>query len=204
LPHQKCYHPVTDSSHGRYEDDTHGPTRTARRSAQAVLARWRKERHAFSMSLFVTTVPSQVCACPAERSLLAPQGDRPSAETYLHAGGHQCIGCDLEGLRPHRVAASASLCARDGPDPGEPRHLTVDTRDPRAGAHDEPGDHGSTLEAARRALVPHGRSTTKPGTLLKKSIPFAPGRLGRCQAGFLEIDLVAHCAESTEGDYWPH
>lgn len=45
-------------------------------------------------------------------------------------------------------------------------------------------------------------STTKPGSLLKASIPirtFADWDDKR--PGFLEIDLVAHCGESTEGFY---
>ena len=60
-----------------------------------------------------------------------------------------------------------------------------------------------------RALKPHRRrslrrpfSTTKPGSLLKAAIPirtFADWDDKR--PGFLEIDLVAHCGESTEGLY---
>jgi len=45
-------------------------------------------------------------------------------------------------------------------------------------------------------------STTKPGSLLKNSIPirtFADWTNER--PGFLEVDLVAHCGESTEGFY---
>ena len=45
-------------------------------------------------------------------------------------------------------------------------------------------------------------STTKPGSLLKSSIPirtFADWE--EEQPGFLEVDLVAHCGESTEGFY---
>ena len=45
-------------------------------------------------------------------------------------------------------------------------------------------------------------STTRPGSLLKRSIPirtFADWTDDR--PGFLEIDLVAHCGESTEGFY---
>ncbi len=45
-------------------------------------------------------------------------------------------------------------------------------------------------------------STTKPGNLLKNSIPirtFADWQENK--PGFLEIDLVAHCGESTEGFY---
>jgi len=60
-----------------------------------------------------------------------------------------------------------------------------------------------------RLLKPYRRrgsrrpfSTTKPGSLLKGSIPirtFADWDEGR--PGFLEVDLVAHCGESTEGFY---
>lgn len=53
-----------------------------------------------------------------------------------------------------------------------------------------------------RVTSPHGLSTTKPGTLLKKAIPvrtFADWNEDR--PGFMEIDLVAHCGETTEGQY---
>jgi len=49
---------------------------------------------------------------------------------------------------------------------------------------------------------PHGLSTTKPGSLLKKAIPvrtYTPWDEDR--PGFLEIDLVAHCGQTTEGQY---
>jgi hypothetical protein len=49
---------------------------------------------------------------------------------------------------------------------------------------------------------PRGLSTTKPGSLLKKAIPvrtYTPWDEG--QPGFLEIDLVAHCGGSVEGQY---
>lgn len=49
---------------------------------------------------------------------------------------------------------------------------------------------------------PHGLSTTKPGSLLKKAIPvrtYTPWN--EDQPGFLEIDLVAHCGGSVEGQY---
>ena len=47
-----------------------------------------------------------------------------------------------------------------------------------------------------------GLTTTRPGSLLKSSIPirtFADWQENK--PGFLEIDLVAHCGESTEGFY---
>jgi hypothetical protein len=47
-----------------------------------------------------------------------------------------------------------------------------------------------------------GLSTTKPGTLLKRAIPvriFTPWEDER--PGFEEVDLVAHCGETVEGQY---
>ena len=49
---------------------------------------------------------------------------------------------------------------------------------------------------------PHGLSTTRPGSLLKKAIPvrtYTPW--DEDQPGFLEIDLVAHCGGTTEGQF---
>jgi len=54
----------------------------------------------------------------------------------------------------------------------------------------------------RRAALPHSRTTTKPGSLLKHQIPirtFADWDDDR--PGFLEIDLVSHGGESTSGEY---
>ena len=48
----------------------------------------------------------------------------------------------------------------------------------------------------------HGRSTTKPGTLLRSQIPVRTFADWDNQiVGFMEIDLVAHCGTSTRGDY---
>lgn len=58
------------------------------------------------------------------------------------------------------------------------------------------------LKKARFTHPQHGLSTTKPGSLLKKTIPirtFTPWEDEH--PGFLEIDLVAHCGLSTEGVY---
>ena len=58
------------------------------------------------------------------------------------------------------------------------------------------------LAPARKEICLKGRSTTKPGTLLKHQIPvrtFADWNDSR--PGFLEIDLVAHCGDSTAGEY---
>lgn len=45
-------------------------------------------------------------------------------------------------------------------------------------------------------------STTKPGSLLKRAIPIRTfAEWDDVRPGFLEVDLVAHCGESTEGFY---
>lgn len=58
------------------------------------------------------------------------------------------------------------------------------------------------LRSHRQQAGKRGLTTTKPGTLLKKSIPvrtFADWDDAR--AGFVEMDTVAHCADSTQGQY---
>lgn len=56
----------------------------------------------------------------------------------------------------------------------------------------------------RPAHIPsaHGLSTTKPGSLLKNLIPVRTfTEWDEERPGFLEIDLVAHCGNTTEGQY---
>jgi hypothetical protein len=58
------------------------------------------------------------------------------------------------------------------------------------------------LTRARKGLQGKGRATTKPGTLLKRNIPIRMGtQWDDAIPGFVEIDLVAHCGETTAGDY---
>lgn len=58
------------------------------------------------------------------------------------------------------------------------------------------------LAPARKGLVLKGRSTTKPGTLLKHKIAIRTfADWDENQPGFLEIDLVAHCGDNTRGEY---
>ncbi len=48
----------------------------------------------------------------------------------------------------------------------------------------------------------HGQSTTKPGGLLKHQIPIRTfADWDNAQAGFVEIDLVAHCGDPVAGQY---
>jgi len=53
-----------------------------------------------------------------------------------------------------------------------------------------------------RCKSAHGLSTTKPGSLLKNLIPVQTFTAwDQEQPGFMEIDLVAHCGNTTEGQY---
>ena len=53
-----------------------------------------------------------------------------------------------------------------------------------------------------RLQTRHGLSTTKPGSLLKSLIPVRTfTEWDDEQPGFLEIDLVAHCGNTTEGQF---
>ena len=44
-----------------------------------------------------------------------------------------------------------------------------------------------------------GRTTTKPGTLLRKQIPIKTNQWDESRPGFLEADTVAHCGDSLSG-----
>jgi Integrase core domain len=58
------------------------------------------------------------------------------------------------------------------------------------------------LKRARQGVRPHGLGTTKPGTLLKHAIPIRTfAQWDDARPGFMEIDLVAHCGDSTHGEY---
>lgn len=58
------------------------------------------------------------------------------------------------------------------------------------------------LQPARFEEKRHGLSTTKPGTLLKQAIPIRTfAEWDDARPGFVEVDLVAHCGDSVEGQY---
>jgi hypothetical protein len=56
------------------------------------------------------------------------------------------------------------------------------------------------LAPYRRELTKRLYGRTKPGTLLKHHIPVRTDRWDVAKPGFTEIDLVAHCGSSGEGD----
>lgn len=53
------------------------------------------------------------------------------------------------------------------------------------------------LSPIRFHYTKRGRSTTKPGTLLRKKIPIKTNQWDEARPGFLEADTVAHCGDST-------
>lgn len=58
------------------------------------------------------------------------------------------------------------------------------------------------LKRARSRLARTRRSTTRPGTLLKHAIPIRTyADWDEQLPGFVEMDLVAHCGDSTGGEY---
>lgn len=58
------------------------------------------------------------------------------------------------------------------------------------------------LRSVRCKSSQHGLSTTKPGSLLKNLIPIHTfTEWDQERPGFMEIDLVAHCGNTTEGQY---
>lgn len=57
------------------------------------------------------------------------------------------------------------------------------------------------LEPTRVKYRGRGRTTTKPGTLLRKQIPIKTNQWDESRPGFLEADTIAHCGESLLGDF---
>jgi len=57
------------------------------------------------------------------------------------------------------------------------------------------------LEPARVKYRGRGRTTTKPGTLLRKQIPIKTNQWDETKPGFLEADTIAHCGESLLGQF---
>lgn len=57
------------------------------------------------------------------------------------------------------------------------------------------------LRSVRIKYGKRGRSTTKPGTLLKKHIPIKTKQWDETRPGFIEADTVAHCGGSLLGQF---
>jgi hypothetical protein len=57
------------------------------------------------------------------------------------------------------------------------------------------------LEPARVKYRVRGRTTTKPGTLLRKQIPIKTNQWDETKPGFLEADTIAHCGQTLLGQF---
>jgi hypothetical protein len=57
------------------------------------------------------------------------------------------------------------------------------------------------LEPTRVKYRGRGRTTTKPGTLLRKQIPIKTNQWDETKPGFLEADTIAHCGETLLGQF---
>jgi hypothetical protein len=57
------------------------------------------------------------------------------------------------------------------------------------------------LRSARVQHPKKGLCATRPGTLLRQAVPTRSGRPDTSRPGSVEADTVAHCDDSTEGDY---
>ncbi len=80
--------------------------------------------------------------------------------------------------------------------------LVLDGETPRLLLELSPATADRLLKRARQGERPHGLATTKPGTLLKQAIPIRTfAQWDDALPGFMECDLVAHCGDSTRGEY---
>jgi hypothetical protein len=57
------------------------------------------------------------------------------------------------------------------------------------------------MDTFRNKYSKRGLSTTKPGSIIKKRIPVKTNQWDETIPGFIEADTVAHCGETTEGQY---
>jgi hypothetical protein len=109
------------------------------------------------------------------------------------------VWASMKGACGKRIAAGKDdvlhALLRDG-DLSCPEHVLALLRSMSAATIDR------LLAPDRAKGALKGRATTKPGTLLKSQIPIRTGtQWDDARPGFLEIDLVAHCGDSSAGEY---
>lgn len=64
-----------------------------------------------------------------------------------------------------------------------------------------PAQMDRLLQSARVQHPKKGLATTRPGTILRHAVPTRGGPPDTSKPGSVEADTVAHCDDSTEGDY---
>jgi hypothetical protein len=57
------------------------------------------------------------------------------------------------------------------------------------------------MDTFRNKYTKRGLTTTKPGSIIKKRIPVKTNQWDETIPGFIEADAVAHCGDTTEGQY---
>jgi len=147
-------------------------------------------------------------------------GYHRKAVIRLLSGGHKEVGGRRGRKREYGVAAGTALkelwetsdrlCSRRL-QPFIPELVEVLTRRGRIALSAEVAEQLRRMSASTidRLLRPYrgrerrrGFSTTRPGSLLKREIPIRTfSDWDEATPGFLEVDLVSHCGETTEGFY---
>ncbi|MBN1962490.1 MAG: hypothetical protein JW841_16275 [Deltaproteobacteria bacterium] len=64
-----------------------------------------------------------------------------------------------------------------------------------------PASIDRVFKQTRLKQTQHGRTTTKPGTLVRHQIPINTGQWQEIRPGFIEADTVAHCGNSMAGQF---
>lgn len=64
-----------------------------------------------------------------------------------------------------------------------------------------PSSIDRVLKPTRLQYTGSGKSTTKPGSLIRNQIPIKTNQWDESRPGFLEADTVAHCGDTTSGMY---
>ena len=144
------------------------------------------------------------------KALIRSLRSQPAVVSQSKAGRPKRYGLEAATTLKVLWEASDRICAKRL-QPFLPELLAVLERHGELLLEWEVKDQVCTMSAATidRLLRPHRQpelrrpfSTTKPGSLLKASIPIRTfTEWNEHRPGFLEIDLVAHCGESTEGQY---
>jgi hypothetical protein len=153
----------------------------------------------------------QVRHPPAQPSRPLPAAETSPTATYLHSRIAPAPNLHLGGLWPHLQPAVATFLAGNGRCPGAPGALTPLRERAATLGPDQPQHHRPPLspdaetsaspwpqydEARDLALRDGGRKAAKKAIPIRTFADWDDAR-----PGFLELDLVAHCGETTSGDY---
>ena len=100
-------------------------------------------------------------------------------------------GKRLKPFMPHLIASLKQY-----------REITLTSQEESLLLSISPATIDRLLAPARKDIGMRGRSTTKPGTLLKHQITIKTfAEWDDTRPGFLQVDLVAHCGMTTGGEY---